>query len=133
MLNVASIGAYTPTPTFATYAAGKAYVRDFTEAVAYELRETPVRVCCLCPGGTVTEFHQAAGATVTAEMRLVFESAESCARQGLDALFSGRRNVISGWMNNVGMFLLRLAPRRLMVWSAATAMGTPKALEKAAP
>lgn len=132
VLNVASIGAYTPTPTFATYAAGKAYVRDFTEAVAYELGETPVRVCCLCPGGTVTEFHQAAGAVVPAQYRFAFESAEACAGTGLDALFGGRRNVVSGWMNKVAMWLLRFTPRRVMVWSSALAMGRSKGLAKAA-
>ncbi len=61
VLNVSSIGAYTPSPTYATYSAGKAFVRDFTEAIAFELKDTPVRVCSLCPGGTLTEFHQAAG------------------------------------------------------------------------
>ena len=41
ILNVSSIGAYTPTPTMATYSAGKAYVRDFTEALAFELATRP--------------------------------------------------------------------------------------------
>jgi hypothetical protein len=126
ILNVASIGAYTPTPTFATYAASKAFVRDFTEAVAYELADTPVRVCCLCPGGTSTEFHQAAGQTLPPAYRLAFISADACAAVGLRALFGGRRNVISGWMNKLGMFFLRFVPRRLMVWISATSMGTPK-------
>ena len=40
VFNVASVGAYSPTPTLATYSAGKAFVRDFTEALAYELRRT---------------------------------------------------------------------------------------------
>lgn len=126
ILNVSSIGAYTPTPTMATYSAGKAYVRDFTEAVAYELADAGVRVCSLCPGGTVTEFHKAAQAEMPSAFTSTFESAKDCVRTGLDALFSGRRNVISGWMNNVGMFLLRAMPRRAIVWSAATTMGRPK-------
>jgi uncharacterized protein len=118
ILNVASIGAYTPSPTYATYAAGKAYVRDFTEAVAFELRHEPVRVCCLCPGGTLTEFHDAAGQTLPSALRSTFMTAEACAAVGLRALFAGRRNVISGVMNKLSMFLLRFLPRRLMVWAS---------------
>ena len=91
ILNVSSIGAYTPTPTMATYSAGKAYVRDFTEAVSYELRNTPVRVCSMCPGGTATEFHDAAGATMPGYIRATFMSAERCTAIGLSALFAGRR------------------------------------------
>jgi short-subunit dehydrogenase len=126
ILNVASIGAYTPTPTYATYAAGKAFVRDFTEAIAYELRNTPVRVCCLCPGGTLTEFHQASGQTLPAAIRATFMTADRCAAIGLASLFGGRRNVISGLINKLSMFLLRFLPRRTMVWVTALTMGEPR-------
>jgi short-subunit dehydrogenase len=61
ILNVASVGAYMPVPSYATYAAGKAYVRNFTEALAFELRGTPVHVCCLNPGATATELMDVAG------------------------------------------------------------------------
>ncbi|MBI5516867.1 MAG: SDR family oxidoreductase [Deltaproteobacteria bacterium] len=126
VLNVSSIGAYTPSPTYATYSAGKAYVRDMSEAIAHELRDTPVRVCCLCPGGTLTEFHQAAGHELPKIFRATFMSAEDCARIGLDALFAGRRNIISGITNALSMFLLRFLPRRLIVALAALTMGKPK-------
>jgi short-subunit dehydrogenase len=127
ILNVASIGAYTPSPTYATYSAGKAFVRDVTEAVAYELQGTPVRVCCLCPGGTLTEFHQAAGHELPGLFKATFMTAESCAEIGLRALFSGRRNVVSGFSNKLSMFMLRFMPRRIIVWVAALTMGKPRA------
>lgn len=126
ILNVASIGAYTPSPTYATYSAGKAFVRDFTEAVSYELRNTPVRVSCLCPGGVFTEFHQAAGHTISESFKLTFMTAEACADVGLSAMFSGRRNVISGLINKIMMFSLRFTPRWMMLWTTALTMGTPR-------
>ncbi len=126
VLNVSSIGAYTPSPSYATYSAGKAFVRDFTEALAYELRDTPVRVCSLCPGGTLTEFHQAAGHTLPKAFRATFMSAEDCARIGLDALFGGRRNIVSGIFNTLSVFFMRFVPRRILVWATALTMGTPK-------
>jgi short-subunit dehydrogenase len=122
ILNVASIGAYIPCPDYATYSAGKAYVRDFTEALAYELRRAPVRVCCLCPGGTATEFLQVAGQKETALVKLALMSPARCARIGLRALFGGRRNIVAGVMNTIGMFWLRFTPRRAMVWIAALVM-----------
>jgi short-subunit dehydrogenase len=128
ILNVASIGAYTPTPTYAVYSGTKAFVRDVTEAVAYELRGSGVRVCSLCPGGTHTEFHLAAGHELPKIFKSTFMSAKDCAAIGLSALFTGRRNIISGVMNKVAMWMLRFMPRRAIVWFAAKSMGTPKAL-----
>ncbi len=126
ILNVSSIGAYTPTPTYATYSAGKAYVRDVTEAVAYELRDTPVRVCSLCPGGTLTEFHLASGHNdMPASFRATFMTAHDCAQIGLDALFGGRANIVAGFMNALGMWLLRFVPRKVIVALSAMAMGRP--------
>jgi hypothetical protein len=126
ILNVSSVGAYSPSPTYAAYSAGKAFVRDFTEAVAYELRDTGVKLCSLCPGVTTSEFHKTAGHTPSALIRATAMSAESCAAIGLDALFSGRRNIISGVINKLSMWLLRFLPRRAMVWMAAVSMGPPR-------
>jgi uncharacterized protein len=126
ILNVASIGAYTPSPFYATYSATKAFVRDFTEAVAYELADSPVRICSLCPGGVTTEFHQAAGHELPSIFRSTFMSSADCARIGLEGLFGGRRNLVSGLVNKLGMWLLRFMPRRTIVWLAALAMGRPK-------
>ncbi|MCS6912860.1 MAG: SDR family oxidoreductase [Myxococcales bacterium] len=113
ILNVSSIGAYAPCPYFATYAAGKAYVRNFSEALSAELADTGVRVCCLCPGVTETEFHLNANQELPPAVKWVTMSARRCARIGLDALLSGRRNVISGYLNSLAMFLLRFVPTRL--------------------
>lgn len=130
ILNVSSIGAYTPSPTYATYSAGKAFVRDFSEALAYELAGSGVRVCSLCPGGTMTEFHQAAGHDINKTFRATFQSADECAAVGLSALFTGRRNVVSGILNKVMMWSLRFTPRRVMIWTAAKTMGEPKAPDR---
>jgi hypothetical protein len=113
ILNVASIGAYAPCPWFATYAAGKAYVRSFTLALAAELAGTGVRVCCLCPGSTESEFHAGAGQSLPALVGPFTMSARRCARIGLRAVLSGRREIVSGWLNSLGMFLLRFVPTRL--------------------
>lgn len=126
VLNVASVGAYTPTPTYATYSAGKAFVRDFTEAIAYELRGTPVRVCCLCPGVTTTEFHLAAGHELAPAIKATTMPADRCASIGLTALFAGRRNIVSGLANKLTMQLLRLMPRRWMISLTAVTMGKPR-------
>lgn len=126
VLNVASIGAYMPVPGYATYAAGKAYVRNFSEALAHELRGTGVRVCCLCPGPTETEFVAVAGQTIPAWQKMAFMSAERCARIGIRALFGGRRLIVSGLVNTLVMWSLRWVPRRVITWSAALFMEGPR-------
>jgi hypothetical protein len=123
VLNVASIGAYMPVPWYATYAAGKAYVRNFTEAVASELAATNVRVCCLCPGGTRTEFLDVSGQKATWLVNASMMSSDRCARIGLAALFRGRRNIVSGFANSLMCWSLRFVPRRLIVWVAGLVMG----------
>jgi short-subunit dehydrogenase len=118
ILNVASIGAYLPTPNMATYSAGKSYVRNFTESLAGELGGSGVRVCCLCPGGTETEFSSVAGIDLPWWKRIAFMSAERCAHIGLSALYRGRRNIVSGWSNAISMFFTRFVPRPLLGWIA---------------
>lgn len=114
VMNVASIGAYTPTPNFAVYGASKAYVRNFSEALDYELRGTGVRAIVVSPGATRTEFSDAANQKITRSGELVMMSAERCARIALEKMLRGRRGVVTGTLNAVGMWLLRMVPRRAL-------------------
>lgn len=122
ILNVASIGAYLPTPHYATYTAGKAYVRNFTEALSWELAAAGVTATCLCPGPTDTEFVDVAGHELKAWQKKFFMTASDCAQIGLDALFAGKPNTVAGWNNRAMMFGLRFLPRRAMTWLAANTM-----------
>jgi uncharacterized protein len=63
ILNVASTAAFQPGPLMSVYYASKAYVVSFSEAVHNEAKEFGVKVCCLCPGPTRTEFVNRAGMT----------------------------------------------------------------------
>ena len=80
--------------------------------MAYELAPRGVRLCSLCPGLTITEFHQVAGQTLPGWMRrFAAMSADRCAGIGLRALFGWRRNVVTGVSNKLGMWTLRFVPR----------------------
>ena len=120
VLNVASIGAFLPTPRFTTYGPGKAFVRNFSEGLDFELRGSGVRVTCLCPGPTSTEFAEVSGVGEIKGWRsLTFISAAECARVGVNAMLRGQRLVVSGWISKIAMFLTRFAPRSLATWMSA--------------
>lgn len=61
IINVASTAAFQPIPEMATYAATKAYVLSFSQALWGETRRTGVRVICICPGPTETAFFENTG------------------------------------------------------------------------
>lgn len=124
VMNIASIGAYTPTPQFAVYTATKAYVRHLTEALDAELEGTGVRAICINPGGTTTEFTEQAGTEVTASGQRFMMSATECAEIAIDKMLAGRRNVVTGVMNALGMWTLRFLPRSMYPRLAAAAMSS---------
>ena len=117
ILNVASTAAFQPLPGFATYAASKAFVQSFSEAVHAELGGTGVSVSCLCPGFTRTEFGDTAGAAEEerAMPDFLFTDAVDVARAGVEAMVTGRRTVIPGLMNRASMIGGRAAPRSLLL------------------
>jgi short-subunit dehydrogenase len=128
LVNIASIGAYQAVPNMAVYASSKAFVRNFTEALHDELRGTPITATCICPGGTETNFHAAAGAgnygwLATASMM----SAEAVARITVAAMRKGKRNVVPGLLNKLAAWSVRLATRRIAAWASSRVLGKPKA------
>lgn len=124
LLNVASVAAYQAVPRFAVYAASKAFVLSFTEALHDEARGTQLHVTALCPGGTKTAFHSAAGAGDYGMMaRLTMQGADEVAAAGLRGVLAGRRIVVPGLMNKLTTFLQQRMPRRSASRLAAYFMG----------
>jgi short-subunit dehydrogenase len=117
ILNVASTAAFQPLPGFATYAASKAFVQSFSEAVHAELSGTGVSVTCLCPGFTHTDFGENAGGGDKEAMlpEFLFMNAPDVARTGIEAMVAGRRSAIPGLANRVSMLGGRVAPRSLLL------------------
>ena len=111
ILNIASTAAFQPGPLMAVYYASKAYVVSFSRAVHNEAKEFGVKVTCLCPGPTKTEFDKRAGMSATK----LFEgpnvmSARTVAEIGWRALKGGKPLVIAGRGNALMAFLTRFAP-----------------------
>lgn len=121
IINVASTGAFQPAPYVAAYAATKAYVLSFSQALAWELAPRGVRVLALCPGATKTEFFEA-GQVHIGVSDLFYMSAERCVRIALRALDGGRRVVVAGWMNAIAAWLARVMPQWLVVPVSARMM-----------
>ncbi len=111
IINVASTGAYQPVPYMATYAATKAYVLSFSEALHEEAKTYGVTVTCLCPGGTRTEFQQVAGVQEQSLPRFGWMTPEPVVKAALDGAASGSAVVVPGWLNKATANAPRLAPR----------------------
>ena len=113
ILNVSSVAGFLPIPGFAVYAATKAYVTSFSEALRLELRGTGVNVCALCPGPVHTEFQEVAkraDAQPETGPASVFVPVELVVRDALAALEANRPLVIPGFLMKLGMFLVRIMP-----------------------
>ena len=113
ILQVSSIGAYQPSPTYATYSAAKAFVLSFGQAIHDELRGTGVTCTVVSPGVTATEFLTVAGQQPTPYQRWTMMSSPAVARAGVNAMLRGKASVVPGLVNALGAFSMsRLLPRR---------------------
>lgn len=113
ILQVASIGAFQPTPYYAAYGATKAYVLFFSEAVRYELRGSGVTVTTLCPGMTATEFHDVAAHPKTGIAAMVSMTSAQVARAGVRGALRGKGVVTPGLINKLMEWSVKLSPRSL--------------------
>ncbi|HEY8587599.1 MAG TPA: SDR family oxidoreductase [Rhodanobacter sp.] len=111
VLQVASTGAFQPTPTYAAYSAAKSYVLEFSYAIDRELRSSGVRCTVVSPGVTATRFLEVSGQRATWYQRLTRMEAPAVATRGIDAMLAGRGGVVVGWVNAVMAHSTRLMPR----------------------
>jgi hypothetical protein len=101
-----------------TYAATKAFVLSFSEALWAENRNRNLRVVCLCPGGTRTNFDASLAAPRGRFEQTPMSSADEVARAGLNALDRNASFVVVGRANYAGALLTRLVPRSAIARTA---------------
>lgn len=115
ILNVASLAGHVPGSAGHTlYAAAKAFMIRFSESLALENADRGVRVCALCPGFTYSEFHDITGTRpqVSRMPKWMWMTAEDVAREGLDALASGRVVHVTGRANRLIKAFTQVLPDR---------------------
>jgi short-subunit dehydrogenase len=124
IINLASVVAFQPFPHFAVYAASKAFVLSFSEALAEELKDSGVRIVVVCPGAAKTEM------TVFSHNegllgKLPSLSTEEIVRSALHALESRRVVRIVGWLNGMMVFVNRFLPRAVVRWMMGVSAKLP--------
>lgn len=122
ILLVSSIAAYTPIPSFATYAASKSYVLSLGQALNKEFKTDNIGVTVLAPGGVATEFMDHSGQKIDDWRTKAIMSAEAVAEQSLMALANGKTVIVPGVLNKASAVFLSHAPR--IVKMAAGEMAT---------
>jgi uncharacterized protein len=115
VLNVSSTASYQPLPYNGVYAATKAFVTSFTEALWLEVKGTNVRILNLCPGITKTNFGTSAGMH-NFHKDPKAQTAEQVVETAFRAIKKSQPTVISGWLNRTVYCLERLMPHRLLLF-----------------
>ena len=114
ILNVSSVAGLIPVPNFAVYAATKAYVTSFSEALRAELRNSNISVTALCPGHVPTEFDDVSireGDTYPAPAPdYLTVPVQEVVRQALNAVARDRARVIPGTVLNLVMSTVAFLP-----------------------
>jgi short-subunit dehydrogenase len=120
IINVASTAGFQPVPFMATYAASKAFVLSFSEALWEENRRHGIHVMALCPGVTETNFFEAA--QVDRPPMRAAQTAEDVVATALRGLARQKSNVVSGWTNLLMVEAERFLPRSVVIRVAGKAL-----------
>lgn len=116
VINVSSMAAFTQSAGNVSYCATKAWMNNFTLGLNVELRgiKSPVRVQALCPGFTITEFHDALGVDRGAIPNFLWLKADYVVNASLRGLDRGEIIVVPGWKYKVAVQFMRHLPGSLI-------------------
>jgi hypothetical protein len=115
VISVSSVGAFAQSPGNVSYCATKAWINSFTEGLDMELRSagSPVKVQALCPGFTVTEFHQTLGMDRKLIPNFLWMKADDVVEASLNGFDRGQVIVVPGWKYKIGAMLMKHLPHSL--------------------
>jgi short-subunit dehydrogenase len=120
VINVSSVAAFAAAPQNVSYNATKAWMNRFTEGLAIELGawHSPVAVQALCPGFTLSEFHDVTGTDRSAIASWLWMTPDSVVEASLAAFAKRQLIVIPGWRYKLLVGALRVIPGPLMRWGS---------------
>ena len=121
IINVSSAASFQPIPFMATYAATKAFVTAYSQAIAEENRPHGIKVLALCPGATETNFFAAAGMTEAFQVKGM-QTSEQVVETALKAVKKGKHLVVSGIANYIGSVLGTIIPDSLITRTIGKAL-----------
>ncbi len=98
IVNVSSAASFQPIPFMATYAATKAFVTSFSEAIAEENRPFGIQVLALCPGSTETNFFEASKIDRMMQVKGQ-QTVDEVIETAIAAMNGKRTKIVSGWTN----------------------------------
>lgn len=119
IINVSSTASFQPIPFMATYAATKAFVTSFSEAIAEENRPYGIQVMALCPGATETNFFAASNIKDPVKIKGT-QTSEEVVEAALSGLKKGKQKVISGILNSLVAHASTIAPSSLVTKGIAS-------------
>ena len=116
LVNVASVAAFICRPGYTSYYSTKAWINCFTEGLYLELKQarSPVRVQALCPGYTLTEFHDVMRFDRKRIPASLWTPVEQVVNASLEGLERGKLFVVPGWRYKLIVSMFRLMPRPLL-------------------
>ncbi|KAE8764497.1 SDR family NAD(P)-dependent oxidoreductase [Georgenia thermotolerans] len=118
VLFTGSVAGTMPGPYYATYAASKAFVLSFAQAIRYEVKDSGVTVTTLMPGPTDTDFFTRADMEDTRVAQGPKDDPAEIAREGFEALMAGKDRVVAGSAKNT----VQVTSARVMPEQAQAAM-----------
>lgn len=111
MLNMSSMSCWMPMPGIAMYSATKAYIRVFTRALHYEMRDRNVKVMAACPGGIATSLFGLPDNLMRLAIRLhAVQTPEKFVNRAVDKMLKGKKQYINGVINRLAILFIGLTP-----------------------
>ncbi|WP_298411886.1 SDR family oxidoreductase [Hydrotalea sp.] len=121
VLNIASAAAYQAVPGLTLYAATKSFLLSFSRGLQFELQNSNVSVTVVCPGATDTDFPNRAQVGPKAQKAAAHlnMSANEVATLAIHAMYAGKTEKITGFVNQLGVIFAWLLPKKWVEKAAA--------------
>ncbi len=111
ILNMSSMSCWMPMPGIAMYASTKAYIRVFSRALHYEVKDAGVTVTVACPGGIATDLFGLPEPLKKLAVRIgALDTPERFARKALKKMLKGKKQYINGLLNRIAIVAVALTP-----------------------
>ncbi len=118
ILNMSSMSCWMPMPGIAMYSSTKSYIRVFSRALNYEMRDSGVSVTVACPGGIATDLFGLPDNLKRLAIRLgAIQTPQKFAKKAVDKMLTGKSQYINGFVNRLAIVFIGVLPAkaRMMV------------------